>query len=215
MHAFLRDDEGCRTPISKNLEDIARVYDTNPYTGPVPPIGGPFRQVEPSTIDPSVFEESEVEDRVLNWSSEEIQKVLPNGRKKILVGEGYGQVETSRRLPGLSQQSITFLQAEDYSSDSDQNDIASWKEGFDEDHSQLKRISTARVNNDNPYSVLSSIFKMLVAAVEKDNGNLKETEALLLNLVATVEGNVAKVAVKEEGQLALPNSKRKSVNNRR
>jgi hypothetical protein len=37
----------------------------------------------------------------------------------------------------------------------------------------------------------------------------------LLNLVATVEGNVAKLAVEEEGQLALPNSKRKRVNQKR
>ncbi len=214
MHAFLRDDEGCRTPISKNLEDIVRVYDTNPYTGPVPPMRGPFRHAKPPTIDPCVFDESEVEDRVLNWSREEIRKVLPAGRKNISEGDGDGRVETSRPLPGLSQQSITFLQAEDYLSDSDQDDIAAWQQRFDEDHSRLKRSSSARENNDNPYSVLNPIFKMLVAAVEKDSGNLKETEARLLSLVATVEGNVARLAVEEEGQLALPNSKRKRVNNR-
>jgi hypothetical protein len=220
MHAFLRDDKGCRTPLSKNLEEIVRVYDTHPYTGPVAPTGGPTRLVEPSTIDTSVFEDSEVEDRVLNWSREEIRKILPNGSKKISEGEGDGRVETSRPLPGLSQQSFTFSQPEEYSSDSDDHDevtdvVAAWKERFDEDHSRLKRSSSARVNNDNPYSVLSPIFKMLVAAVEKDSGNLKETEALLLNLVATVEGKVAKLEVEEEGQLALPNSKRKRVNNRR
>jgi type IV secretory pathway VirB2 component (pilin) len=48
---------------------------------------------------------------------------------------------------------------------------------------------------------------MSVAAVKKDSGNLKETEAPLLNLVATLEGNVTKLSVEEEGQLALPNSK--------
>ena len=143
--------------------------------------------------------------------------MLPN----VLISEGggnNGRVETSHPLPGLSQQSFTFSQPEDCSSDSDHDMgtdvVAAWKERFDEDHSQLKRSSSVCVNNDNPYSILSPIFKMLVAAIEKDSGNLKETEALLLNLVATVEGNVVKLAIEEEGQQALPNSKRKRVNQR-
>jgi hypothetical protein len=218
-HSFLRDEEGGRTLLSKTLEEIVGLYDTHPYTGPEPPIGGPILLVEPSRIDPSVFEDLEVKDRVLNWSREEIRKVLPNDINKISEVDGDGQVKTSRPLPGLSQQSFTFSQAEDYSLDSDNDEVtdvtSTWKEKFDDDHSQLRLSSSARVNKDNPYSVLNPIFKMLVAAVEKDSDNLKKTEALLLNLVATVEGNVAKLAVEEEGHLALPTSKRKRVNQKR
>jgi hypothetical protein len=54
-----------------------------------------------------------------------------------------------------------------------------------------------------------------VAAVKKDHTNLKECEDELLNLVASVEGKVAKWAKEEEGVLALPTSRRRHVNHRR
>jgi hypothetical protein len=53
-----------------------------------------------------------------------------------------------------------------------------------------------------------------VAAVKKDNRNLKECAAELLNLVATIEAKVAKLLIKEEGMLALPTLKRKCSNKR-
>jgi hypothetical protein len=62
--------------------------------------------------------------------------------------------------------------------------------------------------------VLSPISKQWVAAVKKDNCNLKECAAKLLNLIASIEGMVAKVWVEEEGMLALPTSKRKRLNKR-
>jgi hypothetical protein len=42
-----------------------------------------------------------------------------------------------------------------------------------------------------------------VAAVKKDHNNLKDCEDELLNLVASVEGKVVKLAKEEEGVLAL------------
>jgi hypothetical protein len=215
MHSFLRDDGGSRTTLTKNLEEIVGVYDNEPYTGPVAPTCGPST-VETSPNHQSNFEDLDIEDRVTNWSREELEKVLPKAWKQTIEGNGHCQVNTSRPVPGLSQQSFTFSQGKDCSSESEDDDGVSfppWKERFEKDHCQLRRSSPC-TNNDNPHSVLSPIFKMLVAAVEKDKGNLKDTEAQLLDLVACVEGKVNKLAVEEEGVLALPNSKRKRVNQR-
>jgi hypothetical protein len=215
MHSFLREEGVSRTALSKNLEEIVGVYDNEPYTGPVVPQCGPSI-IETSSNHLSDFEDLEIEDRVMNWSREELEKVLPKAWKQTIEGNGHCEVNTSRPVPGLSQQSFTFSQGQDCSSDSDDNDGVSfppWKERFEKDHCQLRRSSPC-TNNDNPHSVLSPIFKMLVAAVEKDKGNLKDTEAQLLDLVACVEGKVNKLAVEEEGVLALPNSKRIRVNQR-
>ncbi len=58
--------------------------------------------------------------------------------------------------------------------------------------------------------MLSPIFKQLLAAVDKDSTNLKDCEAQLLKLVASVEEKVGNDGVEEEGVLGMPTSKRKS-----
>jgi hypothetical protein len=174
-----------------------------------PNLGG--KQCNPELVD-----ELNVEDRVRNWTREELEKVLPNYGMAAVQKEGKCLVETTRPIAGLSQQSITFSQEEDFTSDSEGYDgiDTEWQKRFQEDQGRLSR-STPSTTNARPYQILSPIFKQLVAAVEKDTTNLKECEDQLLNLVASVEGKVAELAKEEEGVLALPTSKRRRVNQRR
>jgi hypothetical protein len=214
MHAFMRDENGGRTGLSKNLELISRVYDQQPYTGPAAPSVGP--NLGGKQCNPELVDELNVEDRVRNWTREELEKVLPNYGMAAVQKEGKCLVETTRPIAGLSQQSITFSQEEDFTSDSEGYDgiDTEWQKRFQEDQGRLSR-STPSTTNARPYQILSPIFKQLVAAVEKDTTNLKECEDKLLNLVASVEGKVAELAKEEEGVLALPTSKRRRVNQRR
>jgi hypothetical protein len=170
--AYVRDDMGGRTPLAKNLEQIARYYDQHPYTGPPAPLVCP--SFVGTNSNPDDFDEAKPEDRVMNWSRAELEKVMPNFGKTLAQNEGQILVESSRPIPGLSQKSITFTQDEDCSSDSDADDegsITAWTTRFDDDACRLKR-SPASSKNARPYSVLSPIFKQLVAAVEKDHANL-------------------------------------------
>ena len=216
LHAFLRDVNGARTPLSKNLEEIASAYDDISYVGPSTPIAGPRLDIPGG--EQNLFQKEAIEDRVTNWTRDELQKVLPVAKKPIVKQTGTCIVETTRPIPGLSQQSFKYTQDEDSLSDSDNDDTnhtAWWSSRMAEDRDRLSR-STAQTSAEcgKPYSVLSPIFKQLVAAVEKDNGNLKECAAKLLNLVASIEGKVAEILVEEEGMLALPTSKRKRSNKR-
>jgi hypothetical protein len=209
LHLFVRNVNGGRTPQSKNLEEIASSYHNIPYEGPVTPKVGP--RLDLPVDDPSLFQNVEIQDRVMNWTREELQKILPVEPTTTLTEQiGTCRVVNTRPIPGLSQQSYTYTQDEDSSSDSDYDDInnTAWSKRLAEDSDTLSRSSQTS-KCEKPYSVLSPIFKQLVAAVEKDNCNLKECAAKLLNLVASIEGKVAKLSVEEEGMLALPTSKRK------
>jgi hypothetical protein len=210
LNAYVRGQNGGRTLLSKNLEQISNVYDNQPYTGPRAPIVAPNLVINQS--NQKVFDELNLEDRVMNWTREELETVLPNYGKTACQGEGHVLVETSRPIPGLSQQSITFIQDDD--SVEDEGGATAWTNRFDEDECRLSR-SNPSFKNVRPYIVLNPIFKQLVAAVEKDHTNLKECEDELLNLVASVEGKVANLAKEEEGVLALPTSKRRRVNQKR
>jgi hypothetical protein len=142
----------------------------------------------------------------MNWTREELEKNLPNCGKAAIQNKGQCQVETSRPIQDLSQQSITFTQDKDLLSDLEEDDDegngTAWSKRFDEDQCQLSG-SPPSLKNARPYNIISSNFKQLVAAVKKDHNNLKDCEDELLNLVASVEGKVAKLAKEEEGVLAL------------
>jgi hypothetical protein len=58
------------------------------------------------------------------------------------------------------------------------------------------------LKSERPYSMLSPIFKQLLAAVEKDDTNLSDCAAQLQNLVASVEEKVGKLGDEEYGVLA-------------
>jgi hypothetical protein len=214
VNSYLRDEKGGRTPLSQNLEQIAGVYDNQPYTGPAAPDF--CACVGPQPIDLEVFDDLQPEDRVINWSRYELETVMPNCVNGPLPNKEQPLVLTTRPIPGLSQQSITFTQDKDSSYDSDQDDAiaTAWATRFDDDDDRLPG-RTRSLKNARPYHILSPLFKQLVAAVEKDPSNLKECENQLLNLVASVEGKVAKLTREEAGVLALPTSKRKRVNQRR
>ena len=210
LNAYVRGQNGGRTLLSKNLEQISNVYDNQPYTGTRAPIVAPNLVINQS--NQKVFDELNLEDRVMNWTREELETVLPNYGKTACQGEGHVLVETSRPIPGLSQQSITFIQDDD--SVEDEGGATAWTNRFDEDECRLSR-SNPSFKNVRPDIVLNPIFKQLVVAVYKDHTNLKECEDELLNLVASVEGKVANLAKEEEGVLALPTSKRRRVNQKR
>jgi hypothetical protein len=70
-----------------------------------------------------MFEQKALEDRVTNWTIEDLKKILSNCWKKTVRQEGTCQVETSRPLPGLSQQSFTFNQDDDFSSEMDDGEM--------------------------------------------------------------------------------------------
>jgi hypothetical protein len=213
LHGFVRNDNGARSPLAKNLEAIPSAYQAIPYEGPVTPIVGPQIDLPVDDTNPNLFQNQVIEDWVTNWTREELEQVLPIATKTTIVKQsGTCRMETTRPIPGLSQQIFTYTQDEDSSLDSDSDDNTNhiaWFSRLVENSERLSR-STKTSERDKPYTVLSPIFKQLVVAVEKDNGNLKECAAeLVLNLVATIEGKVAKLLVKEEGMLALPTSKRK------
>jgi hypothetical protein len=109
---------------------------------------------------------------------------------------------------------VTFTQDKESSSDSEGGgeDIGEeeWSTRFDDDHRRLKKRSSRSSRSKTTYSVLSPIFKQLLAAVDKDSTNLKDCEAQLLKLVASVEEKVGNDGVEEEGVLGMPTSKRKS-----
>ena len=63
--------------------------------------------------------------------------------------------------------------------------------------------------SERTHSVLSPIFKQLLAAIEKDGMNLKECALQLQQLAASFEQKVGKLQEEEVGVLAMPTSKRK------
>jgi hypothetical protein len=65
------------------------------------------------------------------------------------------------------------------------------------------------LTSEIPYNIISPIFKQFVAAIKKDNTNLKECAVQLLKLVASVKRKVGKNREEEDGVLALPTFKRK------
>jgi hypothetical protein len=105
---------GAWTPLAKNLEEIASAYDNIPYEGPVTPSNGPCLDL-PVDV-PNLFQNEDIEDQVTNWTWEELQKVLPIETKTTMVKKsGTCRVETTRPIPGLSQQqSFTYTQDEDF-----------------------------------------------------------------------------------------------------
>jgi hypothetical protein len=214
-HSFVRNVNGARTPLAKNLEEIAAVYNNIPYAGPVTHNVGPRLDLP---VDDSIrFQKGDIVDRVMNWTREELQKVLPIETTTTTVEQfGACRVETTKPIPGLSQQTVTYTQDEEFSSDSndEDNNSTSWTNRWDEDTERLSRSTPKLSEPENPYHVLSPIFKQLVAAVEKDNCNLKECATKLLDLVACIEGKVGELSVEEEGRLALPTSKRKRFHKR-
>jgi hypothetical protein len=213
LHCFKRDDKGLRSPLAKNLEEIARAVAGTPFFGPAAPSNGP--KLESNAPDnQQVWLQKPVRDRVTNWTRKELERILPSHGKTQVREEGGCQVEISRPIPGLSQHSVTFTQDKESSSDSEGGgeDIGEeeWSTRFDDDHRRLKKRSSRSSRSKTTYSVLSPIFKQLLAAVDKDSTNLKDCEAQLLKLVASVEEKVGNDGVEEEGVLGMPTSKRKS-----
>jgi hypothetical protein len=49
MNSYMRNKNGVRSPLAKNLEQIAHVYDNQPYTGPTAPVTGPNLVELPAT----------------------------------------------------------------------------------------------------------------------------------------------------------------------
>jgi hypothetical protein len=133
MNSSMHDKNGGRTPLAKNHEQISHVHDKQPYSGPAAPI------VDPNLVgnqsNQKVFDELNLEDWVMNWTREELKKVLPKYRKPAVQKEDHLLVETSQPIPGLSQQSITFTQDKDFTSDSDEAEgsARAWTKRFDED----------------------------------------------------------------------------------
>jgi hypothetical protein len=215
VHCFNRDDKGGRNALAKNLEDIARASVGHPFLGPVAPDIGPTLELNVHD-NQQIFAPKPVKDRVTNWTRQELDRILPNHGKSLVTEEGGCHVEISRPIPGLSQQSVTFTQDMISSSESDggeednveeDSSPEAWSIRFEDDHNRLKRSSKSS-RSKKTYSVLSPIFKQLLAAVEKDSTNLRDCEAQLLQLVASVEGKLCNNGVEEEGVLGMPTSKR-------
>jgi hypothetical protein len=126
LHAYKHDEKGGRTPLAKkNLEEIAATFEKRPYLGPMPPFDGP-NLLEPKNLlphDNQHFEQKPVEDRVTNWTIGDLKKILPNCWKPKVRQEGTCQVETSQPIPGLSPQSFNFNQDDDFSSDTDNEEM--------------------------------------------------------------------------------------------
>jgi hypothetical protein len=146
-------------------------------------------------VNENVLVQKPVKDPVSNWMSEELERILPNHRKTQVREEGGCQVEISRPIvPGLCQQSVTFMQDKDSSLDLYKGGDNGEEESptapcTTDDHCSLKWLSRS-LRGEKTYSVLSPIFKQFLAAVKKDSTNLKDCEAQLLKLVASVEGKL-------------------------
>jgi hypothetical protein len=122
LHGFVRNDNKARLLLAKNLEEIASAYQAIPYEGPVTPIVGPWIDLPVDDLNPNLFQNQVIEDRLTNWTREELEQVLPLATKTTIVKQsGTCWIETTRPIPGLSQQSFTYTQDGDSSLDSNSN----------------------------------------------------------------------------------------------